>query len=827
MFHHPFRTCVSGLIIALCGVAESPAQPTLPNIVIEPPPSPVVTEGETSSFGVKLGSDPGGRGEATVSFSVTVTSSDLPVTFRPSTLTFDSNNWNTAQTVTVEVGHDDDAVPTEGRFMYSISARGERIDHTLPIPITILDDDRPALSLSRPRVRLVEGGNSKSYEVSLAARPTGDVAVEISLEGTQSRQISVDPEMLVFTPGTWDRARTVELQAPGGTGVAPLMDASVLHTASGALEFSGVTASLSLSVSTPLPAVSELFVRSLPDGFEVSWAPLSELVDGYRVEFLPGSGAFGTPGSNRGAFVGAARTSHRIGGLARSSVHQVRVVAFEGSELSPEYGAPSRARLVVIGDDPAIDSAVSDSADAATALVALGYGSSLIETVVARVSGDRESVAHASSAAFNSWSRAFDSFFRSSGPVLSVHESSPQERTENERAREAPRRGWWLPAGGPVERGDWLTWARADLPGLGGTVDAYSLDGSARILHLGIERSIEPPATFDRFAKAVNPDGEWLAGVGVGFASASVDIHPAGASLDHSARLVYPYLGYRDDRKLAYALVGAGLGTSSFRHPSLRPAAADGDQDSLLVVAGLGGAVVLGGRPDRAEFLVRTSMLGVIANNDANSVLPTRTVTAYRARLGLDTRHARSMGGGILSPSTGLGILYDGGDGPGGVALEADANTRFDWRRFSFSARAKTLLMSSDDLDRSLGLSGAVRYSPGSLGRGSFLTISPSYGSGSAPGSAWDGVRLPSSDPNASVFGLTAEAGYAFSAAPGPGLVTVVAGVDSVPDETSHGVARTEIRYRSRSSLATGLRHTFELGDPDRASVALHVHWSF
>ena len=821
MARHPFRACVSGLLIALAGAAESQT-PELPDLVIDPLPSPVLTEGDTIRARVKLDSPI--TTTATVSFSVTGLPSDLSVTFLPSRLTFNPDNAEDWQTVTAEVGHDDDAVPAEGRFTYRIVVGGVPHDRTLPIPITILDDDIAALSLSRARrVDLIEGGNSVRYEISLAARPTEDVTVELSLTGAQPRQVSIDPATIVFIPGSWDQARTVTLQAPGGTGVAPLMDAAVLHTATGAPEFRGMTASLALSVRAPPPAVSELFVRSLPDGFEVSWTSLSELVDGYRVEFLPESDMFGSPGTNPGAFVGENEASYRIGGLARDSIYQVRIVAFEGSEASPDYGVPSAPRIVVTGEGAEIDPAFSGSADAASALVALGFGSSLLEAVAARIAGDREPVAHASSAALASWSRVFDGFVRS-GAVPSVHERSPQERAESERARRAERRGWGLPAGGPVERGDSSIWARADLPGLGGQVDAFSLDGSARILHLGIERSIEPPASFDRFSEATDPDGEWLAGIGLGFASASVDIDPSGTSLNQAARLVYPYLGYRDDRKLGYALIGGGFGTSTFRHPSFQPDAED--QDSLHLFAGLGGSVVVTGRPDRTELLLRTSVLGALANVDAGPYLLTSTVVAYRARLGLDARHARSLGGGILSPTAGLGLLYDGGDGPGGKALEAEAGTRFDWRRFSFSVHARTLLTSSDDLDRTLNLSGAVRYAPDGLSRGFFLTVSPSYGSGPEQGSSWD-RGLVSSEPETSALRLTAEAGFALAAAPGPGLVTVVAGVDSGLHDASHGVARAGIRYQSRTSLAVGLTHTFELSDARRTSMAFHIRWSF
>ena len=460
----------------------------------------------------------------------------------------------------------------------------------------------------------------------------------------------------------------------------------------------------------------------------------------------------------------------------------------------------------------------SGSADAASALGARGVGSSALETVAGRIAGDREPVAHAPLAALAAWLPVFASLALSD-PVLHVHEGSPRERAGKTARRHR------LPAGS-VGRGDWSGWIRTDFPGLGGRTGGASHDGSARILHFGVERSIQPFGPLDRFSSVTDPDGEWLAGVGLGFASASVDTDPAGMSLDHSIRILYPYLAYRDDRKLAHATVGAGLGANAFRHPSFQPTAAD--QDSLLLFAGLGGAAVVAGRPDRVEILVRTSVLGTLANTDAGPVLLASTVAAYRLRFGLDARHARGAGGGILSPSGGVGILLDGGDGPRGLALEADAGVRFDWRSFSFSARAGTLLMSTGDLERKLGFSGAVRYSPRGLGRGFFLTLSPSCGPRTEDGAPMERA-LASSGPDTSLLQLSAETGYAFSAAPVPGLVTVFTGMRSGAGETAD-VVRAGFRYANRGSLALGahLERTVSSGGRVRPpAVSVDARWSF
>ena len=716
------RVSVSVLVLVLVGAVESPAQvPELPSLVFEPDPGPppiVLTEGATIQIGGKLDSWPQAVsiGSGTVSFEIAGLPAGLTVTFSPPLLTFNENNWDTFQPVSVVVGHDDDAVPAYGQIEYTIEVPSLNIPPVSgdPIPVRIDDD---------------------------------------------------------------------------------------------------------------IPAVSGVSVRPLADGFETSWTPLDGLVAGYRVEYVPATEPFLDPGSNPGDdIMGLNVSSTRVSGLVPYSVYKVRIMAFQGSAPDAfSYGIPALApRLVVVGEGVEADPAFSDSTDAASALVARGFGSSVLEAVATRIGEDREPVAHASStaAAVAAWAR-FLAHRDLSGSVLSVHERSPRERDEileGHRAR---------PPAGPVERGDSSWWFRADAPGLGAHHDGSALDGSARILHFGFERSIEPPGAADRLASAMGSDGEWVAGLGLGLASASVEADPAGVSLDNSTRLVYPYLGYRDNRKLAYATVGGGLGTSTIRHSSFHPEAAD--QDYLLLFAGLGGSAVVAGRPDRLEFLVRASVLGTLGNTDSGPVLDSSTVAAHRLRFGLDARHARSMWGGMLSPSGGIGILYDAGDGPGGAALELDTGTRFDWRRLSLSGRARTIVTSSDDLGRVIGLSGAVRYSPGSFGRGFFLAMTPAYGAAPENGSPWDRV-LASSDPEPSLLRLWSEVGYAFSAAPAPGLVTVVAGMHSGRDEAAD-VVGIGIRYRVRDSLVLRIGINHAPGSAARAAplpkASFHAHWTF
>ena len=139
-----------------------------------------VTEGYSagSSYTVALATEPTGEVTVTVSghagtdLSLSGTSSDM--------LTFTVDNWNTAQTVTVKAGQDDDAVNDTATLTHTASG-GDYANLTVDLPVTVTDDDTPGVVLSETGVTVTEGDAAgSSYTVKLATRPSGTVTVSIS-----------------------------------------------------------------------------------------------------------------------------------------------------------------------------------------------------------------------------------------------------------------------------------------------------------------------------------------------------------------------------------------------------------------------------------------------------------------------------------------------------------------------------------------------------------------------------------------------------------------------------------------------------------------------
>ncbi len=74
--------------------------------------------------------------------------------------------------------------------------------------VTITNNDAAALILSRNLLSVTEGTND-SYTVTLAARPTANVNVEVSILGDSGADLTLDDTSLTFTTANWDTAQTV------------------------------------------------------------------------------------------------------------------------------------------------------------------------------------------------------------------------------------------------------------------------------------------------------------------------------------------------------------------------------------------------------------------------------------------------------------------------------------------------------------------------------------------------------------------------------------------------------------------------------------------
>ena len=191
-----------------------------------------VAEGDASgaTYTVKLASAP----SATVTVTVSGHSgTDLSLSgLTNDALTFTTNNWNTAQTVTVTAAEDDDAV--DGAVTLTHTPSGGGYEQTADLAVTIDDDEEAGLVFSEDTLTVPEGNTTGvTYTVKLASEPTADVTVTLSGHAGSDLSLSgLTDDALTFTTDNWDTAQSVTVTAAEDED--PLDDIGLLsHFASG------------------------------------------------------------------------------------------------------------------------------------------------------------------------------------------------------------------------------------------------------------------------------------------------------------------------------------------------------------------------------------------------------------------------------------------------------------------------------------------------------------------------------------------------------------------------------------------------------------------
>ncbi|MCY4332111.1 MAG: putative Ig domain-containing protein, partial [Cyanobacteria bacterium MAG CAR1_bin_15] len=192
----------------------------------------------------------------TAEVTVAVASEDTDVaTVSPTSLTFTSTTWSTAQMVTVTAVPDDIVNPSSRsvKITHTPSSTDDRFnsDHNAPeVMVTVQDDDTAGLAFV-PASLTVDEGSSGSYTVALTSRPTGTVMVTVASNNTD---VTVDTNSgspgnqntLSFTT-TWDTGQTVTVAADEDDDTTN-DSATLSHTAAGG-GYNSVTGNLVVTVT--------------------------------------------------------------------------------------------------------------------------------------------------------------------------------------------------------------------------------------------------------------------------------------------------------------------------------------------------------------------------------------------------------------------------------------------------------------------------------------------------------------------------------------------------------------------------------------------------
>ena len=105
--------------------------------------------------------------------------------------------------------------------------------------VTVTDNDTAGLTLTPlgDALTVAEGTATETYTVMLATAPSGNVTVTIT---PQDGEVTTTPASLDFTPGDWNTAQTVTLDAAEDAD-ATHDDTTLIHTATGAAEYDSLT----------------------------------------------------------------------------------------------------------------------------------------------------------------------------------------------------------------------------------------------------------------------------------------------------------------------------------------------------------------------------------------------------------------------------------------------------------------------------------------------------------------------------------------------------------------------------------------------------------
>ena len=208
------------------------------------PTTLTVAEGDATgvSYNVKLNSQPAGDVTVTVSghsgtdltLSGTTLSGD-------DELTFTTENWGTAQTVTVKAAEDEDAVTdADVTLTHAISSTDDSTYDALAdqsVTVSITEKHTVGVTISPTTLTVTEGDAAGvSYTVVLTSQPAGDVTVTISGHdetdlSIASAGLSADDE-LTFTTANWATAQTVTVKAAEDEDAVTDADVTLTHAIS-------------------------------------------------------------------------------------------------------------------------------------------------------------------------------------------------------------------------------------------------------------------------------------------------------------------------------------------------------------------------------------------------------------------------------------------------------------------------------------------------------------------------------------------------------------------------------------------------------------------
>ena len=258
---------------------------------------------------------------------------DLTLAPASASLTFTADDWDTAQTVTVEAGEDDDAAGDTETLLHTATGGGYD-SVTKDLGVTVTDNDEARLALSKASLGVTEG-SSDTYTVKLATQPTAQVTVTITGHADTDLTLAPASASLTFTADDWDTAQTVTVEA-GEDGDKNDETVTLQHAATGG-SYDSVTRNLAVTVTddeATVPGAPDLEADAGNESATLRWTPPADNGGSPVTSYKYRLGT--SPAENTESM-----TSHTMHGLANGAEYRFQLQAENRVGLGPWSTAKS------------------------------------------------------------------------------------------------------------------------------------------------------------------------------------------------------------------------------------------------------------------------------------------------------------------------------------------------------------------------------------------------------------------------------------------------------------------------------------------------------
>ncbi|MDM8565042.1 choice-of-anchor Q domain-containing protein [Candidatus Halobeggiatoa sp. HSG11] len=133
------------------------------------------------------------------------------ITLSPESITFDSNNWNASQTISV-TSIEDEIITNEIHTVHINTTSNDLNYNNLAVEnliVNVADNEKPNVLLSSDQITVFEEGTGGNYTLVLTVEPANPVTINL----TASEHTQVSPNTLTFTSTNWNIEQTVTVTA--------------------------------------------------------------------------------------------------------------------------------------------------------------------------------------------------------------------------------------------------------------------------------------------------------------------------------------------------------------------------------------------------------------------------------------------------------------------------------------------------------------------------------------------------------------------------------------------------------------------------------------